>query len=90
MSRSSIVSTGGASTIGETAEELNTPVLCPVFDVANHDPRAQVTWIIDEEGYTLFTADRYAPGAQIFNNYGPKGNEERKSSALGFFTRTED
>ena len=57
------------------------PVLVPVLDLANHDPRGEVTWIINKDGYSLFTSGKPGVGGQIFNNYGAKGNEERE-----FFT----
>lgn len=67
----------------------SSPVLCPVLDLANHSPSARVLWIIDDDGYTLSTTDhRSRPGEQIFNNYGPKGNEERESSLSRDFLPT--
>ena len=57
---------------------MSHPVLVPVLDLANHDPGGQVTWIINEDGYSLFTSGRPGVGGQIFNNYGAKGNEERE------------
>ena len=60
----------------------SSPVLCPVLDLANHDPSAHVSWIIEEGGYTLLTEDVVTPGAQVLNNYGPKGNEERECDSI--------
>jgi protein-histidine N-methyltransferase len=54
------------------------PVLCPVLDLANHNPKTLVTWIINEDGYTLFSSERTEKGKQLYNNYGLKGNQERK------------
>ena len=51
--------------------------MCPILDVANHNPCVRVVWIIGEDGYTLLNEDVVCAGEQIFNNYGPKGNEER-------------
>lgn len=54
------------------------PVLFPILDLANHDPGARVTWTVHAESVILTTADRIKAGTQLFNNYSPKGNEERK------------
>lgn len=54
------------------------PVLLPVFDLANHDPSAKVEWCWASTHCTLAVEEEIGSGKEIFNNYGPKGNEERK------------
>jgi hypothetical protein len=56
------------------------PVLFPLLDIANHDPNARVEWFVEAQkpprNFNLITDDEIAEGAQIFNNYAPKGNSE--------------
>lgn len=53
-------------------------VLIPVIDLTNHNPKAKVSWSVGDDG--SFTLECENPtrvkGAEIFNNYGMKGNEE--------------
>ena len=53
-------------------------ILQPVLDIANHSPTARYSWDTTSpaDACTLICRDRYAPGAQIFNNYGLKTNSE--------------
>ncbi|KAJ2484423.1 hypothetical protein IWW47_005677, partial [Coemansia sp. RSA 2052] len=51
-------------------------VLLPLLDMANHHPRTPVTWIIDDDGIGFSMDAVVEAGQQIFNNYGPKSNEE--------------
>jgi hypothetical protein len=57
------------------------PVLFPVVDLANHNPRAKVAWISSgsHDGHrdmSIVTDEEIKPATQIFNNYAPKGNGE--------------
>ena len=56
------------------------PILFPVLDLANHDPMARVIWNVDSEGFTLTSLEGCRSGQQVYNNYGPKGNEECMST----------
>lgn len=48
-------------------------MLLPLVDLLNHKPRAAVEW----RGQNGFTIETEAPAnSQLWNNYGPKGNEE--------------
>lgn len=49
-------------------------MLVPVIDLLNHNPRAQVTWAVENDTFVYETTGH--PGGQLFNNYGRKGNEE--------------
>ncbi|KAK3299432.1 uncharacterized protein B0H64DRAFT_388451 [Chaetomium fimeti] len=53
-------------------------MLQPLLDIANHSPTAHYTWETSspEATCTLVCGDSYPPGAQVFNNYGPKTNSE--------------
>ncbi|EFW99029.1 set domain containing protein [Grosmannia clavigera kw1407] len=67
-------------------------ILLPVLDLANHDPTARATWeatsahladgsasgheAASVTGVSFRVQQRYAPGQQVFNNYGMKTNSE--------------
>lgn len=51
-------------------------VLFPVMDAGNHNPLAKVDWAYDPGQFSLTVSEPIYPPDQIFNNYGPKGNEE--------------
>ena len=59
------------------AEDLDFPVLFPAMDAGNHEPEARVDWDFTDPGrFTVRTNDATEPDIEIFNNYGPKGNDE--------------
>lgn len=56
-------------------------VLLPVFDIINHNIKAQVRWLVDHDSSQaklcrFQTFDTYGPGEQVFNSYGRKTNSE--------------
>lgn len=56
-------------------------MLLPVYDIINHDPKANVRWAVDDHGGAseacrFITFDSYKPGEQVFNTYGKKTNSE--------------
>ena len=54
------------------------PILLPVFDIANHDPAARVTWGGGENSSCEFTVMRDIPaGKEVWISYDDKSNEER-------------
>ncbi|WYZ43336.1 hypothetical protein EsH8_VI_001035 [Colletotrichum jinshuiense] len=61
-------------------------LLLPLFDVGNHSPTAGISW--DSDAATnvcsLRTLDPYAPGAQVFNNYGTTKTNAELMLAYGF------
>ncbi|KAK1574047.1 SET domain-containing protein [Colletotrichum navitas] len=65
-------------------------LLMPLLDVGNHAPTAAVTWDTDAGGNgasnscALRTLDPYAPGAQVFNNYGTSKTNAELMLAYGF------
>jgi len=68
-----------ASTVAlpqETGEPY--PFLYPVIDIFNHRTGAKVVWDFQGGDYSLGHTEGVAEGEQIFNNYAPKGNEERE------------
>lgn len=46
------------------------------MDAGNHNPNAKVDWAYDPGRFSLTVSEKVEPGSQIFNNYGPKSNEE--------------
>ncbi|OHE94975.1 SET domain-containing protein [Colletotrichum orchidophilum] len=66
-------------------------LLLPLFDVGNHSPTARVAWATSstsdaagEDIVGLRTLDPYAPGAQVFNNYGTTKTNAELMLAYGF------
>ncbi|KAM0788417.1 hypothetical protein ACM66B_001554 [Microbotryomycetes sp. NB124-2] len=57
-----------------------TPILLPGVDMLNHDLSSKVTWRTSEYtnngAVSLVVESATQAGSQIFNNYGPKPNEE--------------
>ncbi|KAJ2855008.1 hypothetical protein GGI22_004295, partial [Coemansia erecta] len=51
-------------------------VLLPLLDMFNHMPMRKVTWAATDSGVEFVTGEELKKGAQIFNNYGAKSNEE--------------
>lgn len=58
---------------GDGAVARDAAILVPVVDLLNHSPTAKVSWVV---GNGVFRLETDAPGGEIFNNYGQKGNEE--------------
>ncbi|EON69035.1 hypothetical protein W97_08348 [Coniosporium apollinis CBS 100218] len=52
------------------------PLLYPVLDIANHKVGAKAVWGFKAGSFDLRIAEPISMGDQVFNNYGPKGNEE--------------
>ena len=58
--------------------KIDAPILIPGLDLLNHNPSARVAWLWNAKTCSIQT-DEVIPGEhQIWNNYGPKSNEERK------------
>lgn len=59
-----------------SAEELDFPVLFPVIDIPNHAHDAMVDWAFDPARFSLSLRSGAKAGGEVFNNYGPKSNDE--------------
>lgn len=70
-------------------EELNLSMLIPVLDSLNHKPETPVFWKASSDSFTFSAGYEVKAGQEIFNNYGPKGNEELLM-AYGFCLDTQD
>ena len=53
-----------------------TPVLFPGVDSLNHRRGEKVGWLSGEDALSLVTDADVSAGVELFNNYGPKSNEE--------------
>ncbi|KAK9480564.1 hypothetical protein V1514DRAFT_325747 [Lipomyces japonicus] len=62
--------------IFNTANKESYPVLVPLVDSLNHYPSTPIIWTSAEGKFTLSTGANVDKGQELFNNYGPKGNEE--------------
>ncbi|KAJ1942008.1 hypothetical protein GGF37_003296 [Kickxella alabastrina] len=51
-------------------------VLLPLLDMLNHLPKRKVSWVSTNGGVEFVTGAVMEKGDQVFNNYGPKSNEE--------------
>ncbi|KAF2215400.1 hypothetical protein CERZMDRAFT_110085 [Cercospora zeae-maydis SCOH1-5] len=58
------------------AEDLDFPVLFPVLDTLNHHHDAHVDWSFDPGRFNVSTSDDVVEGGEVYNNYGPKGNDD--------------
>lgn len=64
-------------TIGkEPADTMGAGVMLPLFDLLNHRVGQPITWLSNLRGVHFQTNDRIEMGAEVFNNYGDKPNEE--------------
>ncbi|KAF3923793.1 hypothetical protein AA313_de0208516 [Arthrobotrys entomopaga] len=52
------------------------PVLIPLVDILNHQPKTKIVWKPTPESFSLEALGCLSIGSQVFNNYGPKANEE--------------
>ena len=76
----------GPASFNRNSEELlvardhvgRCPVLIPGLDILNHDPSAKVSWIWDANVCALRVEEPTPSGRQVWNNYDPKSNEERR------------
>ncbi|KAG1224576.1 hypothetical protein G6F35_003933 [Rhizopus arrhizus] len=63
-----------------TISEDNSEVLFPLVDALNHKPNTKITWSrsgdSDTGSISFISGQEYQAGNEIFNNYGPKSNEE--------------
>lgn len=64
------------STLPLSGDSTSDPILIPVMDMLNHRPNHPVTWLTSSNNITFIAETEYSSNAEIFNNYGAKGNEE--------------
>lgn len=53
------------------------PVLFPVIDSLNHKPKTKISWTPYKDAFGLVIEELVPADQEVFNNYGPKPNEER-------------
>ena len=61
---------------GLLASHVRFPILIPVFDIANHDPVANVTWSSQMECCSFTTNSNMRAGEEVCISYDNKSNEE--------------
>jgi hypothetical protein len=69
----------------DSAFELG--VMLPLFDMLQHEAGTPISWLADGSQVVFRVESAVAAGAQLFNNYGPKGNEPLLFT-YGFATRS--
>jgi hypothetical protein len=47
----------------------------PILDMLNHKRNHRIEWRMHDEGVAFMAVDGTLQGHELFNNYGPKGNE---------------
>lgn len=57
------------------------PVLFPLSDLINHQPEAKMTWGKGDTHMSFILEEEAMPGKPIWNNYGPKSNQQCKWAA---------
>ncbi|KAK6503958.1 hypothetical protein TWF506_002175 [Arthrobotrys conoides] len=57
-------------------DDIGFPVLIPLVDILNHKPNTKIIWEPTPTSFSLKIPETISAGSQVFNNYGPKGNEE--------------
>lgn len=58
------------------ASAFDFPVLFPGLDIGNHSNEAKIDYIFDPGRFEIKTNTSTPAGEEVFNNYGPKGNDE--------------
>lgn len=58
------------------SEDLDFSVLFPVMDAGNHHHSSPVDWTFDPGRFSLACCKAIEAGQEVFNNYGPKSNDE--------------
>lgn len=58
------------------SEDLDFSVLFPVMDAGNHHHSSPVDWTFDPGRFSLACCKPIEAGQEVFNNYGPKSNDE--------------
>lgn len=58
------------------ASSSDFPVLFPGLDIGNHSNEAKIEYIFDPGRFNIKTNTATLAGEEVFNNYGPKSNDE--------------
>lgn len=76
-----------ASSVESVGNALDTecPVLIPGVDLLNHCPLVKVTWLWGRSDCSVINDDPIKRASQVWNNYGPKSNEEREDYSVPMF-----
>ncbi|KAJ1917443.1 hypothetical protein H4219_003186 [Mycoemilia scoparia] len=61
---------------GLDAEGSHNEALFPLLDMLNHRPTQPITWDSTDSSIKFIFRDSFEAGEQVFNNYGPKSNQE--------------
>ncbi|KAK6505329.1 hypothetical protein TWF481_007235 [Arthrobotrys musiformis] len=76
---SKLVGVAGSAPADKNAsnpDDTSFPVLIPLVDILNHKPNTKIIWEPTPTLFSLKIPETLPAGSQVFNNYGPKGNEE--------------
>jgi len=56
------------------------PALFPILDMLNHKPHTKITWHPGQSDIGFTGEEFLEKGTEVFNNYGPKPNQQRLCS----------
>lgn len=56
------------------------PALLPILDMLNHKPYTKITWQPGQNDIGFTGEELLENGTEVFNNYGPKSNQQRLCS----------
>jgi hypothetical protein len=68
----------GAAAVSDSAAAVSAfelGVMLPLFDMLQHEAGTPISWLADGSQVVFRVESAVAAGAELFNNYGPKGNE---------------
>jgi hypothetical protein len=80
----------GAAAVSDgaaTGSAFELGVMLPLFDMLQHEAGTPISWLADGSQVVFRVESAVAAGAELFNNYGPKGNEPLLFT-YGFATRS--
>lgn len=76
----------GTTQILQTAGKSGSkPALFPLLDILNHKPRTRITWQAGKDVIGFVGEELLKAGTEVFNNYGPKPNQQCISSLNALF-----
>jgi hypothetical protein len=71
------------SSVEETGQDwitISEICLYPVLDMLNHKRNFKIEWIMSDQGVSFVSRENIPMNTEVFNNYGPKGNENLLSN----------
>lgn len=61
----------------DSSAKEGSEAMFPLLDSLNHKPNTKITWSTNNGSVSFVAGQEFKAGQEVFNNYGPKSNEER-------------